>query len=81
MATRAQTAMAELLAAKEMVVVCGSGGTGKTTMAAALGARAAATVGGRVLVLTVDPARRLATALGVGKLGNDEVRGPSTSTR
>jgi anion-transporting ArsA/GET3 family ATPase len=74
MATRAQTAMAELLAAKEMVVVCGSGGTGKTTMAAALGARAAATVGGRVLVLTVDPARRLATALGVGALGNTEVR-------
>src|SRR3954447_24378498 len=66
--------MAELLAAKEMVVVCGSGGTGKTTIAAALGARAAATVGGRVLVLTVDPARRLATALGVGALGNTEVR-------
>ncbi|MFT3852561.1 MAG: ArsA-related P-loop ATPase [Ilumatobacteraceae bacterium] len=79
MATRAQTAMAELLAAKEMVVVCGSGGTGKTTMAAALGARAAASVGGRVLVLTVDPARRLATALGVGSLGNTEVRVPDES--
>ena len=79
MATRAQTAMGELLAAKEMVVVCGSGGTGKTTMAAALGARAAASVGGRVLVLTVDPARRLATALGVGALGNTEVRVPDAA--
>jgi len=79
MATRAQTAMGELLAAKEMVVVCGSGGTGKTTMAAALGARAAARFGGRVLVLTVDPARRLATALGVGALGNTEVRVPDAA--
>ena len=76
MAARDRAALAELLAAKEMVVVCGSGGTGKTTIAAALGAQAAATVGGRVLVLTVDPARRLATALGVGQLGNSEVRVP-----
>lgn len=63
--------LAELLSAKEMVVVCGSGGTGKTTIAAALGAQAAVAVGGRVLVLTVDPARRLATALGLGRLGLD----------
>ena len=69
---------AELLAAKEMVVVCGSGGTGKTTVAAALGAQAAATIGGRVLVLTVDPARRLASALGLADsaLGNTPVRVP-----
>ncbi len=59
------TPLRQLLAAKEMVLVCGSGGTGKTTIAAALGAQAAAEVGGRVLVLTVDPARRLATALGL----------------
>ncbi len=63
-----------LLAAKEMLVVCGSGGTGKTTVAAALGAIAATELGGRVLVLTVDPARRLATALGLGQLGNTETR-------
>ena len=69
-------ALADLLAAKEMVVVCGSGGTGKTTIAAALGARAAVAVGGRVLVLTVDPARRLASALGVGAFGNTEVQVP-----
>ena len=67
---------AELLAAKEMVVVCGSGGTGKTTVAAALGAQAATMLGGRVLVLTVDPARRLAAALGLesAALGNAPVR-------
>ena len=63
-----------LLASKEMVVVCGSGGTGKTTVSAALGALAATHLGARVLVLTVDPARRLATALGLGALGNTEVQ-------
>jgi anion-transporting ArsA/GET3 family ATPase len=60
-----------LLAAKEMVLVCGSGGVGKTTAAAAMGVQAASEIGGRVLVLTVDPARRLADALGVGALGNE----------
>jgi anion-transporting ArsA/GET3 family ATPase len=74
-----RTGVADLLAAKEMVLVCGSGGTGKTTIAAALGAQAAATVGGRVLVLTVDPARRLATALGIGAVGNTEVRVPDAA--
>ncbi len=59
-----------LLASKEMVLVLGSGGVGKTTIAAALGLAAAVEQGGRVLVLTVDPARRLADALGVGELGN-----------
>ncbi len=70
-------AIAELLAAKEMVVVCGSGGTGKTTVAAALGAQAAVVLGGHVLVLTVDPARRLATALGIGAVGNTPVEVPT----
>lgn len=54
-----------------LVLVCGSGGTGKTTTAAGLGL-AAARNGRRVLVITVDPARRLAQALGVEALGNDE---------
>lgn len=65
-----------LLAAKEMVLVCGSGGVGKTTTAAAMGLQAAAELGGRVLVLTVDPARRLADALGLvgGTLGNAEIK-------
>ena len=66
-----------LLAAKEMVLVCGSGGVGKTTMAAALAVSAAVEIGGRVLVLTVDPAKRLADALGVGALGNTARRVPN----
>jgi anion-transporting ArsA/GET3 family ATPase len=66
-----------LLAAKEMVLVTGSGGVGKTTTAAALAASAATYLGGRVLVLTVDPARRLADALGVGRLGNTATRVPA----
>jgi anion-transporting ArsA/GET3 family ATPase len=65
-----------LLAAKEIVVTCGAGGVGKTTTAAALGAMAAARLGGKVLVLTVDPARRLATAMGLEALGNVERQVP-----
>jgi len=66
----------QLLAANEVVVTCGSGGVGKTTSAAALGAMAAAHLGGRVLVLTVDPARRLANALGLEQFGNVECEVP-----
>jgi anion-transporting ArsA/GET3 family ATPase len=65
-----------LLAAKEIVVTCGAGGVGKTTTAAALGTMAAVQLGGKVLVLTVDPARRLATAMGLEALGNAERRVP-----
>ncbi len=64
----------QLLAGREVVVVCGPGGVGKTTMAASSALLAAQHVGGRVLVLTVDPAKRLATALGLDGLGNTEVQ-------
>jgi anion-transporting ArsA/GET3 family ATPase len=64
------------LAAKEIAVTCGSGGVGKTTTAAALGTMAAKHLGGKVLVLTVDPARRLATAMGLEAFGNVERRVP-----
>ncbi len=76
MAPRAPTSgsLDALLAAKEVVVTCGSGGVGKTTTAAAAAAMAAAHHGGRVLVLTVDPARRLANALGLKAFGNEERR-------
>jgi anion-transporting ArsA/GET3 family ATPase len=70
------TEIEQLVAAKEIVVACGPGGVGKTTTAAAIAATAAARVGGRVLVLTVDPARRLADALGIGGLGNHAVKVP-----
>ncbi len=66
--------VAQLLAAKDIVIACGPGGVGKTTTAAALAATAVVEQGGRVLVLTVDPARRLADALGLKGIGNDEVR-------
>lgn len=72
--TDAGSSLGGLLAAREVVVVCGSGGVGKTTTAAAAAATAAAELGGRVLVLTIDPARRLASALGLQALGNAEVR-------
>jgi len=68
------TTLEHLLAAKEIVITCGSGGVGKTSVAAALGTMAAAHLGGRVLVLTVDPARRLASALGLAALGNVETQ-------
>jgi anion-transporting ArsA/GET3 family ATPase len=52
-----------------IIVCCGSGGVGKTTTAAALGLRAAER-GRHVVVLTVDPARRLAQSMGLSKLDN-----------
>lgn len=61
----------QLLGAREIVIACGPGGVGKTTTAAAAAAMAAVRLGGDVLVLTVDPARRLASALGLVGLGND----------
>ncbi|WP_432119701.1 ArsA family ATPase [Streptomyces sp. bgisy032] len=52
-----------------IVVCCGSGGVGKTTTAAALGLRAAE-AGRKVVVLTIDPARRLAQSMGIDSLDN-----------
>jgi anion-transporting ArsA/GET3 family ATPase len=55
--------------ATHIIVCCGSGGVGKTTTAAALGVRAAE-AGRRTVVLTIDPARRLAQSLGLSELDN-----------
>jgi len=52
-----------------IIVCCGAGGVGKTTVAAALGLRAAES-GRQVVVLTIDPARRLAQSLGLTTLDN-----------
>jgi anion-transporting ArsA/GET3 family ATPase len=52
-----------------IIVCCGSGGVGKTTTAAAVGLRAAER-GRHVVVLTVDPARRLAQSMGLSSLDN-----------
>ncbi len=69
----------EVLENGRLIVVCGSGGVGKTTMSAALGAYAATIHNRRVLVLTVDPARRLADALGLESFGNAVVEIDSTA--
>jgi anion-transporting ArsA/GET3 family ATPase len=53
-----------------IIVCCGSGGVGKTTTAAALGLRAAEKHDRRTVVLTIDPARRLAQSLGLTELDN-----------
>ncbi len=62
--------LAACLARSRLLVCVGSGGVGKTTLSAAL-ALEAARAGRRALVLTIDPARRLEGALGVGALGNE----------
>ena len=65
-----------LISDANVVVCCGSGGVGKTTTAAALGLQAASS-GRRCVVVTIDPAKRLADALGVpGGLNNDPTRLP-----
>lgn len=70
------SALADAVASAQVVVCCGTGGVGKTTTAAALGLQAA-TIGRRAVVVTIDPAKRLADALGVpGGLSNDPVRLP-----
>ncbi|MCW2724209.1 MAG: Anion-transporting ATPase [Frankiales bacterium] len=56
-----------------ILVCCGSGGVGKTTTAAALALRAAER-GRRTVVLTIDPARRLAQSMGLSELDNTPLR-------
>ena len=65
--------LAALIAQKRLLICVGSGGVGKTSMAAAIGVDAARR-GRRVLVLTIDPARRLANSLGLEQFGNSETR-------
>lgn len=69
-------AVDEILAEAQVVVMSGPGGVGKTTTAAALGLRAATVHQRRVVVVTVDPARRLAEALGVSRLTEEPVLVP-----
>jgi anion-transporting ArsA/GET3 family ATPase len=61
------------LGRKEVCICAGSGGVGKTTTSAAIALGMAAR-GRKVAVLTIDPARRLANALGLSELGNEERR-------
>jgi anion-transporting ArsA/GET3 family ATPase len=66
-------ALSEIVNSKRIVVSVGAGGVGKTTVSAAL-ALAGAAAGRKSLVLTIDPARRLANALGLSEIGNEEKR-------
>jgi anion-transporting ArsA/GET3 family ATPase len=76
-AGRSSAGLEQLFATKEIVVCCGSGGVGKTSVAAAAALGAASRLGGKTLVLTIDPARRLATALGLDGIGNEAHRVPT----
>ena len=67
------TSVVPLLEGKRIVICAGSGGVGKTTTSAAL-ALAAAEAGRIVVVLTIDPARRLAQSLGLEELDNEPRR-------
>lgn len=62
-----------LISGRRVILCVGCGGVGKTTIAAAV-ALAAAKRGKRVLCMTIDPARRLANALGLDRLGTEETR-------
>ena len=75
------TSLREATTSSRILVTCGAGGIGKTTAAAALGVALSQSSERRVLVLTIDPARRLADALGLDGIDNDvtpvkEVTGP-----
>jgi anion-transporting ArsA/GET3 family ATPase len=63
----------DLVSRQCVIVCCGAGGVGKTTSAAALGVLAAR-AGRRAVVMTIDPAKRLAQAMGLDGLGNDPQR-------
>lgn len=67
--------VAEIIHKKEVIVCAGAGGVGKTTTAAAIGLRAAME-GRKVAVLTIDPARRLASSLGLKELTSEPTKVP-----
>ena len=71
----APSPLARLMATPRIVLCCGPGGVGKTTTAAAIGL-GIATSGRRCAVVTIDPAKRLANALGLEGLTNQPARIP-----
>jgi anion-transporting ArsA/GET3 family ATPase len=60
----------QALSRRKIIVCCGTGGVGKTTLSAAVAFRAAL-LGKRTVVITIDPAKRLATSLGLKALGDE----------
>lgn len=71
----AARALLSLVERKRILITVGAGGVGKTTTAAALGLLGVG-CGRRTLVMTIDPARRLAVSLGLEQLGQEERRVP-----
>jgi anion-transporting ArsA/GET3 family ATPase len=69
----AEATIDSVVADRSIIICCGSGGVGKTTTAAAI-ALEAARLGRRACVVTIDPARRLANALGLDALTNRPTR-------
>jgi len=63
----------DLITSQKLLICVGAGGVGKTSMAASMGLRGAIE-GRKVLVLTIDPAKRLANSLGLQQFGNDETQ-------
>lgn len=59
-----------ILEQRKIIITCGTGGVGKTTLSAAIAFRAALS-GKRTAVITIDPAKRLATSLGLQQLGSE----------
>lgn len=76
LAWRADGALVELVRTRRVLVVVGAGGVGKTSVAASLALLAAAH-GRRSLVLTIDPARRLASSLGIAALADEPSEVPA----
>jgi anion-transporting ArsA/GET3 family ATPase len=60
----------KIIRERKIIITCGTGGVGKTTLSAAVALRAAL-LGKRTVVVTIDPAKRLATSLGLKSLGDD----------
>lgn len=67
--------LGNLLQDNNTIVCCGCGGVGKTTTSAALGLKASQ-IGRKTLVMTIDPAKRLADSLGIGELSNEPKKVP-----
>lgn len=70
--------MLPLVLSRRVLIVVGSGGVGKTTVAAALGLLAVRVASRKTLVMTIDPARRLATSLGLEGLNHVQQPVPSS---
>ncbi len=65
----AKSDIVSLIESNRIIICCGSGGVGKTTISAALAIKAAC-LGKRAVVITIDPAKRLATSLGLEALSS-----------